>query len=129
MSSESAIEVLQVGKTYRLYAKPSDRLKQILFGQRRRYYHEFKALQDVDFSLQRGEAMGIVGVNGAGKSTLLQLIAGTIQPSSGSVKTRGRVAALLELGSGFNPEFTGRENIFLNAATHKKRHPFSALGG
>lgn len=117
MSSESAIEVLQVGKTYRLYAKPSDRLKQILFGQRRRYYHEFKALQDVDFSLQRGEAMGIVGVNGAGKSTLLQLIAGTIQPSSGSVKTRGRVAALLELGSGFNPEFTGRENIFLNAAT------------
>ncbi len=117
MSSEPAIEVHQVGKTYRLYAKPADRLKQALFGQRRRYYNEFKALQAVDFSLLRGEAMGIVGVNGAGKSTLLQLIAGTIQPSSGSVKTRGRVAALLELGSGFNPEFTGRENIYLNAAT------------
>ena len=117
MSSEAAIEVREAGKTYRLYSKPADRLRQIIFGQRRRYYREFDALQEVDFRLQRGEAMGIVGVNGAGKSTLLQLIAGTVQPSHGMVTTRGRVAALLELGSGFNPDFTGRENIYLNAAT------------
>jgi lipopolysaccharide transport system ATP-binding protein len=111
-----AIEVEGAGKSYRMYAHPSDRLKQAIF-RRRRYYTEFEALEKVDFRLRRGEAMGIVGVNGAGKSTLLQLIAGTVQPSRGSVRTRGRVAALLELGSGFNPEFTGRENIYLNAAT------------
>ena len=119
MSSENdeiAIEVEGAGKTYRMYAHPSDRLKQAFF-RRRRYYTEFEALEKVDFRLRRGEAMGIVGVNGAGKSTLLQLIAGTVEPSRGSVRTRGRVAALLELGSGFNPEFTGRENIYLNAAT------------
>ena len=119
MSSEGdeiAIEVEGAGKTYRMYAHPADRLKQAIF-RRRRYYTEFEALEKVDFRMRRGEAMGIVGVNGAGKSTLLQLIAGTVQPSRGSVRTRGRVAALLELGSGFNPEFTGRENIYLNAAT------------
>jgi lipopolysaccharide transport system ATP-binding protein len=118
MSSDDdvAIEVSRAGKTYRLYARPADRLKQALFGGRPRYT-EFTALSDADFTLRRGEAMGIVGVNGAGKSTLLQLIAGTLRPTQGSVRTRGRIAALLELGSGFNPEFTGRENVFLNAAT------------
>lgn len=118
MSSDDAvIEVNQVSKSYRLYRRPSDRLLQALWGKRRQYYTEFSALRDIDFSLRRGEVLGIVGVNGAGKSTLLQLIAGTIQPTSGSVKTHGRIAALLELGSGFNPEFSGRENIYLNAAT------------
>lgn len=117
MSSEVAISVSHASKVYRLYEKPSDRLWQLLWGRRRRYYREFSALTDVDFVLKKGEVMGVVGVNGAGKSTLLQLIAGTISPTSGSVKAQGRIAALLELGSGFNPEFTGRENIYLNAAT------------
>jgi lipopolysaccharide transport system ATP-binding protein len=117
MSSEVAISVKHVGKTYRLYDKPSDRLWQILWGGKRQYFKEFTAVSDIDFSLKKGEVLGVVGVNGAGKSTLLQLIAGTISPSSGSLKTHGRIAALLELGSGFNLDFTGRENIYLNAAT------------
>ncbi len=117
MSSEVAISVDHVGKTYRLYDKPSDRLWQILWGGKRQYFKEFTAVSDIDFSLKKGEVLGVVGVNGAGKSTLLQLIAGTILPSSGSLKTHGRIAALLELGSGFNLDFTGRENIYLNAAT------------
>ncbi|MEI6734305.1 MAG: ABC transporter ATP-binding protein [Comamonadaceae bacterium] len=117
MSSEVAISVDHVGKTYRLYDKPSDRLWQILRGSKRQYFKEFTAVSDIDFRLNKGEVLGVVGVNGAGKSTLLQLIAGTISPSSGSLKTHGRIAALLELGSGFNLDFTGRENIYLNAAT------------
>ena len=117
MSSEDAISVNHVGKTYRLYDKPSDRLWQILWGGKRQYFKQFTAVSDIDFSLKKGEVLGVVGVNGAGKSTLLQLIAGTISPSSGSLKTHGRIAALLELGSGFNLDFTGRENIYLNAAT------------
>ncbi len=117
MSSEVAIAVDHVSKVYRLYDKPSDRLWQALWGGGRAYFKEFTAVADIDFSLNKGEVMGIVGVNGAGKSTLLQLIAGTISPSSGSLKAKGRIAALLELGSGFNLDFTGRENIYLNAAT------------
>jgi len=117
MSSEIAIAVDHVSKVYRLYDKPSDRLWQALLGGGRSYYKEFTAVSDIDFTLNKGEVMGIVGVNGAGKSTLLQLIAGTISPSSGKLKTNGRIAALLELGSGFNLDFTGRENIYLNAAT------------
>ena len=117
MSSEVAIAVDHVSKVYRLYDKPSDRLWQALWGGSKPYFKEFTAVSDIDFSLKKGEVMGIVGVNGAGKSTLLQLIAGTISPSSGSLKATGRIAALLELGSGFNLDFTGRENIYLNAAT------------
>ena len=117
MSSEVAIAASHVSKVYRLYDKPSDRLWQALRGGRRQYFKEFTAVSDIDFSLKKGEVLGVVGVNGAGKSTLLQLIAGTISPTSGSLKSYGRIAALLELGSGFNPEFTGRENIYLNAAT------------
>jgi len=117
MSSEVAISVNHVSKTYRLYERPSDRLWQSLWGGARQYFKEFTALSDVDFKLKKGEVMGVVGVNGAGKSTLLQLIAGTVQPTAGTLATQGRIAALLELGSGFNPEFTGRENIYLNAAT------------
>lgn len=116
MSFDAMVSAHDVGKSYRLYRRPSDRLWQLLWGKQRQLYQDFSALQGVNFELRQGEVLGVVGVNGAGKSTLLQLIAGTITPSHGSIKTRGRVAALLELGSGFNPEFTGRENIYLNAA-------------
>lgn len=117
MSFDDPIVVENASKTYRMFSRPSDRLWQALFGRSKAYYKEFEALSNIDFSLGKGEAFGIVGVNGAGKSTLLQLIAGTIQPTAGKVRSRGRIAALLELGSGFNTEFTGRENIYLNAAT------------
>src|SRR5262245_29261770 len=109
------LAVRHVGKHYRIYGRPLDRLKQMLF-RRRRYYHEFPALLDVDFELARGEALGVLGHNGAGKSTLLQIVAGTLQPTCGEVVRNGRVAALLELGAGFNPEFTGRENVHLSGA-------------
>ncbi len=105
-----------LGKTFELYTRPVDRLWQLLWGRRRRFSKPFVALNDVSFSLKRGEVLGLVGRNGAGKSTLLQLICGTLQPTAGEVAVNGRVAALLELGAGFNPEFTGRENVFLNAA-------------
>jgi lipopolysaccharide transport system ATP-binding protein len=112
----AVISVRGVGKCYRLYARPQDRLKQALWLGRRRYFDEFWALRDVSFELRRGETVGIVGRNGSGKSTLLQIICGTLEPTTGQVASWGRVAALLELGAGFNPEFTGRENILLNAA-------------
>jgi lipopolysaccharide transport system ATP-binding protein len=115
--AEPVIRVQGAGKTYRLYRTPTDRLWQALWPAGQQRYQDFKALEEVSFELRRGEVMGIVGVNGAGKSTLLQLVTGTITPTHGSVQTRGRVAAILELGSGFNPEFTGRENVYLNAAT------------
>lgn len=117
MSSEPIIQVNDAGKVYRLYRNPMDRLWQFLWPSRSGSFKDFTAVQDVSFELHRGEVLGIVGINGAGKSTVLQLVTGTIKPTSGSVHTRGRVAAILELGSGFNPEFSGRENIFLNAAT------------
>jgi lipopolysaccharide transport system ATP-binding protein len=116
MSSDLVIRAASLGKSYRLYARPADRLWQFVWGNRKKLHNDFVALEGVSFNLLRGQVLGIVGVNGAGKSTLLQLIAGTIAPSHGKIETRGRVAALLELGSGFNPEFTGRENIYLNAA-------------
>lgn len=116
-TGEPVIRVSGAGKTYRMYEKPSDRLWQYLWPGRKPWFQDFVALEGVDLELRRGEVMGIVGVNGAGKSTLLQLVTGTIAPTNGSVQTHGRVAAILELGSGFNPEFTGRENIYLNAAT------------
>jgi ABC-type polysaccharide/polyol phosphate transport system ATPase subunit len=116
MSSELAIRAVDLGKCYHLYRQPQDRLKQILVGNRHRYYREFWALRDVSFELERGGTLGIVGRNGSGKSTLLQLVAGTLAASAGSVAVHGRIAPLLELGTGFNPEFTGRENVFLNGA-------------
>ena len=111
-----ALRVRSLSKRYELYARPVDRLKQTLWRGRRQFYREFWALRDVSFALAPGRALGIVGRNGSGKSTLLQLVAGTLAPTEGDVETHGRVAALLELGSGFNPEFTGRENVLLNAA-------------
>nr|ANF28854.1 O-antigen ABC transporter ATP-binding protein [Franconibacter pulveris] len=124
MSSDLfAIEVNNVSKCYQVYDNPLKRLKEIIIpkkqqreGKVERLYHdEFWALQDVSFRLKKGETVGIVGKNGSGKSTLLQIIAGTLTPTTGSVKIAGRVAALLELGAGFNNDFTGRENIYLNA--------------
>lgn len=114
--NEIAIRVQDVGKCYHIYDRPQDRLKQALFRWRRRFDREFWALRNVTFEVRRGEAIGIIGRNGSGKSTLLQIIAGTLRPTEGEVTVRGRVHALLELGSGFNPEFTGRENVFLNGA-------------
>lgn len=116
MSSEFAIEVDGLSKCYHIYDKPRDRLMQMLYRGRRQYFREFWALRDVTFQVRKGETVGIVGRNGSGKSTLLQIICGTLNPTSGSIRTHGRIAALLELGSGFNPEFTGRENVFLNAS-------------
>jgi lipopolysaccharide transport system ATP-binding protein len=115
MSSDRTISVHNLGKCYQMYENPRDRLLQMLFRGRRQYYQEFWALQEVSFKLGRGEVLGIVGRNGAGKSTLLQLVCGTLSPTVGSVEVRGRVAALLELGAGFNPEFSGRENVYLSA--------------
>jgi len=120
----AVIDVSHVVKDYELYARPSDRLKQLvmprvhgLFGRRVPPYHRaFRALDDVSFQVARGETVGIIGRNGSGKSTLLQVLCGTLSPTSGRARVKGRVAALLELGSGFNPEFTGRENVFLNAS-------------
>ena len=115
-AAEAVIEVRALGKCYQLYDKPVHRMWQSLLGSRRRFYREFWALREVDFEVRRGETLGIVGRNGAGKSTLLQIIAGTLRPSEGGSAVHGRVAALLELGSGFNPEFTGRQNVYLNAS-------------
>lgn len=109
-----AIEVNNIIKTYPLYARKTDKLREALspFG---RYYHrDFEALKGVSFRVGRGECVGLIGLNGSGKSTLLKILTGVIQPTSGTVRTEGRVAALLELGAGFNPEYTGLENIYLN---------------
>ena len=111
-----AISVQNVGKCYHIYDRPHDRLKQSLWRGRRQFYREFWALREVSFDVAFGESIGIIGTNGSGKSTLLQIIAGTLMPSEGEARVNGRIAALLELGSGFNPDFTGRENVFMNGA-------------
>jgi len=115
-SNNIAIHAQHLGKAFQLYERPIDRLKQMVMRGRKRYFKEFAALHDVSFELPKGEVLGLVGRNGAGKSTLLQLICGTLTPTTGRVTVHGRVAALLELGAGFNPEFSGRENIYLNAS-------------
>jgi len=124
MSSDIAIKVENLSKCHQIYDNPRDRLKQFLLprAQRnlgfkpRQYFREFWALKHVSLEIKKGETVGVIGRNGSGKSTLLQIICGTLNPSSGEVQASGRVAALLELGSGFNPEFTGRENVYMNAA-------------
>src|SRR5215469_11488530 len=111
---ESDLVLIQnVSKLYRLYPRPADRLRELVPGSTPRHT-DFWALRDVSFQVEKGETLSIVGPNGCGKSTLLQIVCGILQPSSGRVVTRGRIAALLELGAGFNPEFSGRENVFLN---------------
>lgn len=114
--SASAIHATGLSKCYQLYNHPRDRLKQFLWRGRRTFFRELWALQNIDLTVTHGEVVGIVGQNGSGKSTLLQLICGTLTPTSGELHVNGRIAALLELGAGFNPEFTGRENIFMSAA-------------
>lgn len=116
MSSDLIIEAINISKIYQIYDKPSMRLKQFIAGNKRKLYREFIALNKINISVKKGTTVGIVGRNGSGKSTLLQIIAGTLNPTFGEVYVKGRVAALLELGAGFNPEFTGRENIYLNAS-------------
>ena len=123
-SDEIAIKVAHLSKMFQMYNQPQDRLKQFVVPKLQRligrspktYFREFWAMHDVSFEVKKGETVGIIGRNGSGKSTLLQLICGTLTPTGGSVQTNGRVAALLELGSGFNPEFTGRENVYLNGS-------------
>jgi lipopolysaccharide transport system ATP-binding protein len=117
-STEYAIEVNALSKCYQIYDKPSDRLKQMLMRGRKQYYKEFWALKDVSFKIKKGETVGIIGRNGSGKSTLLQMICGTLNPTGGEVKVNGRVAALLELGAGFNPEFSGVENVYMAASLY-----------
>jgi ABC-type polysaccharide/polyol phosphate transport system ATPase subunit len=112
----NAVEFERVSKSYALYNKSGDRLKELLSGGRRSYHRDFRAVRDLSFAIERGEVFCIVGENGSGKSTTLQLIAGIMQPTSGSIAVNGRVSALLELGAGFNPEFTGRDNVYLNAS-------------
>ena len=116
MSSDLAIQARGLGKAYAIYRRPEDRLKQMLWRRRRRFYDEYWALRDVNLEVRRGETIGLVGRNGAGKSTFLQLICGTLTPTCGELTVNGRIAALLELGAGFNPEFTGRENVHLAAS-------------
>ena len=110
----TAIEARDVTKMYRVYAAPTERLKEILSLNRRRFHQEFWALGGISFEVGRGEVFGVIGPNGSGKSTLLEIVTGTLEPTGGEVITRGRIAALLSLGAGFNPEFTGRENVFLH---------------
>lgn len=129
MHNNIAISGKNLGKCYQLYHKPYHRLKQALFNRLKHrltkigstikqpnYHQEFWALRDISFEIKKGEALGIIGVNGSGKSTLLQLISGTLTPTYGEIKINGRVGALLELGAGFNPEFTGRENVYMSGA-------------
>jgi lipopolysaccharide transport system ATP-binding protein len=122
MSSESpggaevVVRAEHLSKCYRIYDRPEDRLKQALLRPSEPYYREFWALHDVGFEVRRGEALGVLGRNGSGKSTLLQIVAGTLAPTGGRVAVHGRVAAMLELGTGFNAEFTGRENVMLSGA-------------
>ncbi|WP_131782174.1 ABC transporter ATP-binding protein [Legionella gresilensis] len=124
LSNDVCISVNNLSKCYQIYETPKDRLKQFLFSplqqrfkkQAKKYFKEFWALKNISFTVTRGETVGIIGRNGSGKSTLLQIICGTLLPTEGTIKKTGRIAALLELGSGFNPEFTGRENVYMNAS-------------
>lgn len=110
----SALSVQNLSKVYKLYGSKNDRLKEVINPLKKRYHHEFYALKDVTFTVQKGETIGIIGKNGSGKSTLLKIISGILSATAGSFKTSGKVSAILELGAGFNPEYTGIENVYLN---------------
>ena len=112
----NAIELNNLTKVYRLYNSPRDRLREIISLNGKKFHHEFYALSSVSFNVEKGETVGIIGRNGSGKSTLLKIIRGVVRPTSGSVRVTGRSSALLELGAGFHPEFTGRENVYMNGA-------------
>ena len=114
ITEDIMIEINHLSKVYHLYDKPIDRLKEALSLTHKSYHKEHFALNDVNIQIKKGESIGIVGVNGSGKSTLLKIITGVLNPTQGEVVTKGKIAALLELGAGFNPEYTGIENIYLN---------------
>ena len=114
MNPDNIIEVHDVKKKYALYADPKDRFKEVFSISRKSYHKDFYALQGISFDVHRGETVGIVGTNGSGKSTILKIITGVLEPTEGSVSVKGKISALLELGAGFNQEYTGRKNIFLN---------------
>ena len=116
MCSESVLNVRGVSKVYRIYRNPVDRVRELYSIRRRPYHESFTALEKIDFEVYRGETVGIIGPNGSGKSTLLEIIVGTLSPTTGSIEKEGTVAALLELGAGFNPAFSGRDNVYLNAS-------------
>lgn len=116
MTSDLAIRAHALYKSYPVYDKPLDRLYQAVWRGKRTFFKEFKALQDVNFQVGKNETLGVIGSNGSGKSTLLRMMCGILRPTAGTIEVNGRVTALLELGAGFNPDFTGRENVFLNAA-------------
>ena len=109
-----SIKVNDVSKVYRLYDKPMDRLREALSITNKSYHKEYYALKGVSFNVEQGETIGLIGVNGAGKSTILKIITGILTPTEGSVEVKGKISALLELGAGFNPDYTGMENIYLN---------------
>jgi len=119
---EPVIRAKNLGKLYKIFDNQSDRLKQLFWRSRRKYYQEFWALKNVSFEIRKGETLGIIGLNGSGKTTLLQLISGILKPTAGEMEIYGKVSALLELGSGFNPDFTGRENVFMSAAIMGMSH-------
>ena len=112
--NELIIEAKNISKRYELYRRPVHRLLQTCFMGKKQFYREFWALRDINFKVHRGESIGVIGRNGAGKSTLLQILVGTLPATTGEVFLKGKVAALLELGSGFNPSFTGRKNVYMN---------------
>lgn len=116
MSSEFAVSVNELSKCYKVYERPEHRLWQMVSRSEKKWFKEFWALQDVSFNIQRGETLAVIGRNGSGKSTLLQMICGTLEPTAGKIQVDGKIAALLELGAGFNPDFSGRENVYLNSS-------------
>lgn len=112
MNKDIAIKVENLSKVYKLYNAPIDRMKEALHPFKKKYHIDYHALNNVSFEIKKGETIGIIGRNGAGKSTILKIITGVLSPSSGSVVVDGRISALLELGAGFNPDYTGLDNIF-----------------
>ncbi len=113
MNNNIAIRVENLNKIYKMYRSPSERFKELLHPFKKKYHQEFQALRDINLDIKKGTTFGIIGQNGSGKSTLLQIITGIIRPTSGTVRVKGRISALLELGAGFHREFTGRENVFM----------------
>ena len=116
MNNDIAIKVENITKTYRLFDNHADRVKEAFHPLRKKYHHNYNALSNIDFEVRKGETLGIIGRNGSGKSTLLQIVCGILQPTVGRVEVNGRMSALLELGAGFNPEFSGFHNVYINAA-------------
>jgi lipopolysaccharide transport system ATP-binding protein len=116
MSSDAVITVENLEKSYRLYSRPFDRVREAFSLSRHSFHTDFQALSGISFEIKKGETVGLIGPNGSGKSTLLEILCGTLTPTRGTVKVKGKIGGLLELGAGFNPEFTGRENVYLNGS-------------